>query len=171
MTLSNTLTRNNYTGTGAAQTFTYAFPITDQSHLVVTVRNTSGVETTLTITTDYTVTGVGATAGGTIVLVDDSQAWLTGGYLTTSYILTIRRVVPLTQALSIRNQSAYYPENIEAQLDKMTQLLQQHEETLARCLKIAPTEIGSTGATIVPVASLRLSKTLGFDASGDIELT
>lgn len=171
MTLSNTLTRNNYTGTGAAQTFTYAFPISDQSHLVVTVRNTSGVETTLTITTDYTVTGVGSTAGGTIVLVSSGQAWLTGGYLTTNYVLTIRRVVPITQALSIRNQSAYYPENIEDQQDKITQILQQHEEILARCLKISPTEVGTTGATVIPVASLRLSKTLGFDSSGDIALT
>jgi hypothetical protein len=136
VSFSSTTNRVSYTGNGNVDTYSYTFKIFDDDDLLVTVRNTSDVETTLTKTTDYTVTGVGESAGGTIVLVNSAQAWLDAdGDLKSGYILTIRRVLDLIQETDIRNQGAYYPEVIENQLDKMVMLDQQQQDEIDRSIK------------------------------------
>ena len=53
-TISSTTSRMDYTGNGAVDTYSYSYKIFANTDLLVTVRNTSDVETTLTLTTDYT---------------------------------------------------------------------------------------------------------------------
>ncbi|MCK5613849.1 hypothetical protein KAR91_68930, partial [Candidatus Pacearchaeota archaeon] len=101
MTLASSVNRNDYTGTGAVSTYAYSFKVFTEAELVVTVADSSGNETTLTLTTDYTTTDVGETAGGNIVLVNASQAWLTGGFLTSGYTITIRRIRSIVQNTDI----------------------------------------------------------------------
>lgn len=140
MSVSSTTNKVTYTGNGAVDTYAYTFRITDDDHLLVTVRNTSDVETTLVKTTDYTVTGVGASGGGNVVLVNSAQAWLDGdGDLKSSYILTIRRVVPLTQETDIRNQGTYYPETHEDTFDKSVFIAQQQQDEIDRSVKLPET--------------------------------
>ena len=67
MTISTTTIKNSYSGNGSTTTFNYTFKITDQDDIDVIIRSSSGTETTKTITTHYTVTGVGNSSGGTIV--------------------------------------------------------------------------------------------------------
>lgn len=143
MTISSTVNRNDYTGNGATSSYSYGFRIFLSSDLEVTVRNTSGVETTLTETTDYTVSGTGDSGGGSIALVNASQAWLTGGNLTTDFELTIRRVVALTQLTDIRNQGDFYPEGHEDQFDKLVMADQQQQDLLDRSVKL-PSTISSS---------------------------
>lgn len=68
---------NQYTASAGQTTFTYDFQIYDDDE--ITVQQNS---TTLTLTTDYTVTGAGESGGGTIVLVTgatlDDTITLTG---------------------------------------------------------------------------------------------
>lgn len=141
MTVASATNRNDYVGNGSAETFAYSFKIFDQSHLLVTVKETAtGEETTLTLTTQYTVTGVGETSGGSVVLVDDGSDWLdAGGDLDTGWELTIRRVVPLTQLTDIRNQGSFFPEAHEDQFDLLVMIDQQQQNELDRTPKFSET--------------------------------
>lgn len=162
MTLSSATSRVSYTGNGAVDTYAYTFKIFDQDDLLVTVKDTDDVETTLTITTDYTVSGVGNTAGGNVVLVNASQAWLdVDGDLKSGYILVIRRVRAIVQETDIRNQGSFYPETHEDEFDKLTMVDQQQQDELDRSIKLPesissadfdptlPTTIGTANATVV----------------------
>ena len=63
MTVPASIERNDYTGNGSTETYAYGFRITSQTHLRVTVADADGVETTLSVVTDYTVTNVGVKTG------------------------------------------------------------------------------------------------------------
>lgn len=167
MTISSTTNRNDYTGNGSVNTYSYSFKIFSQSNLQVTVVDLSGVQTTLTLLTDYTVTGVGETAGGTIVLVNAGQAWLTSGNLTSGFGLTIRRVRELKQETDIRNQGDFFPEAHENEFDKQIMVDQQQQDEIDRSLKLPETEAGTAAKTTWPSVTDRASKFLAFDASGN----
>lgn len=166
MTLSTTSSRNDYTGNDTTATYSYSYRILLSSDLEVTVKKTStGVETTLALTTDYTVTGVGA-ASGTIVLVDNNQAWLSSGngYLDTGYTITIKRVTALTQSTDIRNQGDFYPEVHEDAFDKLTMIDQQQQDAIGRSIKMPVTVNPATFDAILP--SPEADKFIKIDAAG-----
>lgn len=170
MTVSSTTNRNDYVGNDAVDTYPYTFRILDQTHLRVTVRDTSSppVETTLTLTTDYTVTGVGDAGGGSIALVNSSQAWLDAdGDLKSGYSLTIRRVLTIKQETDLRNQGSFYAETHEDQFDRAAMVAQQQQDEIDRALSLPETEAGSSAATTLPISSERASKFFAFDADGD----
>jgi hypothetical protein len=123
--------RNDYVSLGNTADFDYSFKIFSQTHLLVTVRSPAGVETTLTLTTDYSVDGVGNPAGGQITLVAGKD-WMTDGFLTIGWAITIIRFLPLTQEADIRNQGEFYPETHEDVFDRITMLIQQLNELLGR---------------------------------------
>jgi len=160
MSISSTNSRNNYTGNNSTDTYNYTFRILDQDDLLVTVRDLSDVETTLAITTDYTVTGVGSLSGGTIVL--------TGGNLATGYILSIRRVVPLVQETDIRNQGAFYPEIHEDQFDRQVMMAQQQQDEVDRSVKLAETIDPNDFDTRLPASIVgSVNQTVMTNATGD----
>lgn len=166
MTLSSATSRMDYTGNGATSVYAYSFRILANTDLLVTVRDPdTDDETTLVITTDYTVSGVGDSGGGNVTLVNASQAWLTAGSLTTNWALSIRRVRPLTQTTDIRNQGDFYPEGHEDAFDHQVMLAQQLDDVLDRALKLPETEVGTAAKTTLPVD--RASKVLAFDASSN----
>ena len=151
MSLSSTNNRNDYVGNGNVDTYAYSFRIFDETDLLVTVRNTSDVETTLVLTTDYTVTGVGDAGGGNVVLVNSGQAWLDGGGdLLTNYALTIRRVRPLTQTTDIRNQGSFFPETHEDSFDHSIMIDQQLDEAIDRAVKLPETIASSVFDPTLP---------------------
>lgn len=140
VSISSTTNRMDYVGNGAVDTYAYSFRIFDDSHLQVTVRSTDDEETTLVLDTDYTVTGVGSGSGGNVVLVDADQAWLdSDGDLLTDYVLTIRRVVPLTQTTDIRNQGEFFPETHEDAFDMQCMQNQQQQDQLDRSVRLPVT--------------------------------
>lgn len=160
MSISSTNSRNNYTGNNSTDTYNYTFRILDQDDLLVTVRDTSDVETTLAITTDYTVTGVGAVGGGTIVLV--------AGNLATGYILSIRRVVSLVQETDIRNQGAFYPEIHEDQFDRQVMMAQQQQDEVDRSVKLIETIDPADFDTRLPASIVgAINQTVMTNATGD----
>jgi hypothetical protein len=121
MTLSSETRRDEYTGDNTTDTYNYTFQIQDEDDLLVTTRDPGASPaqpvTTLVKTTDYTVTGVGNTGGGTIVLV--------AGNLATNVVLVIQRKVTLTQPTGFRNQASFLPENHEDALDRIIMALQE----------------------------------------------
>ena len=136
MTISNQDGRSGpFNGTssdaGSTGTFTFAydFKVLDQSHLVVTVTTTStGAAVTKTITTDYTVTGVGTDSGGNVTFV-------AGKAPLSTETVTITRAVPLTQLTDLQNRGGVQPSVLEESFDKLTQITQDTKEVQARTLR------------------------------------
>jgi len=151
MSLSNANNRNDYVGNGSVDTYNYTFRIFDDDDIEVIVRDTSDVETVLTKTTHYSVTGVGGVNGGTIPLVNGAFDWIDAeGDLKVDYVLTIRRVIPLVQETDIRNQGAFFPEIHEDQFDKLVMIDQQQQDELDRSLKLPVTVNPSTFSGVLP---------------------
>ncbi|HHL3717659.1 TPA: phage tail fiber protein [Klebsiella pneumoniae] len=116
MTVSTQVSRNEYTGNGATTQYDFTFRILDKSHLLVQTLDTSESILTLTLGTDYTVTGVNRYSGGKVVLTSA---------LPDGYKISIERSTPVTQEASIRNQGGFFPEIHEDAFDKLTMLVQQ----------------------------------------------
>ncbi len=116
MTVPSTRFREDYAGNGSATSFPYAFRIFKNTDLVVTKTDNSGNETTLTLGTDYTVTGAGSYNGGAVVLTTA---------LPTSYRLTIERVLAIRQDTDLRNQGEFLAETHEDAFDRLTMIVQR----------------------------------------------
>lgn len=145
----------SYTGSGTTGPFTVPFYFLDDSHLLVTKETiATGARSTLVLTTDYTVSGEGEQAGGTVTLVSS---------LSSSYRLHIDRNVPLTQTSAYPRNDPFPAATHEQAVNKLTMIDQQQEAKLGRTL-MAPT--GETPDEL-PAAVERASKYLAFDANGD----
>lgn len=135
MTISSETSKSGpYLGNGSTKIFDYQFKIVDETHLTVIKRDTSGVESTLILNTDYTVADVGQASGGQITL-DVAPA--------VGETITILRNVPFTQETDLENQGAYYAETVEAAFDLMVMRDQQMREELSRAVKLPADEDAS----------------------------
>lgn len=159
MTISNQDARTGpYSGNGATTSFSYDFKVIDEDHLVVTLKDSSDVETVQTITTNYTVTGVGANGGGTVEMVVAPASGET---------LTISRAVPLTQEVDLANRGGVQPEVLETAYDKLTQSVQDQAELFGRVPRF-PVSSSLTNVelplTLTAGAALRVNATAdGFE--------
>ena len=135
MSFSSETFRNDYVGAGTTDTYNYSFLILDETHLQVVQRSAAGVETTLALTTDYTVTGVGVDSGGTITL--------TAGNLASGVALTIKRKLPITQETDIRNQGEFFPETHENEFDRGKMVSGQQQDDIDRSIRL-PVTISSS---------------------------
>lgn len=171
MTVPQDISRVSYTGANTTDTFTFTnVELQDDDDVAVIVKLTSsGLETTLTKTTHYTVSNTGVTTGATIALVNGSFAWLDAdGDLATGYTMTLLRAPAFTQETSIKNQSAFLPETHEDALDRAAMRDQYQEDWLKRALRIPPGENPATYSMELPVALSRASSALGFDSTGNL---
>ncbi|HGK3935294.1 TPA: phage tail fiber protein [Klebsiella pneumoniae] len=116
MTVSTQVSRNEYTGNGATTQYDFTFRILDKSHLLVQTLDDAENITTLTLGSNYSVTGVNRYNGGKVVLTSA---------LPAGYKISIERKTPVTQETSIRNQGGFFPEIHEDAFDKLTMLVQQ----------------------------------------------
>lgn len=147
-----------YTGDASAVTFPFTFPVYDEEDLYVYKYTIlTGEYEQYTLSTDYTVSGVGEETGGSITL-DET--------LAATHKVIITRLVPLTQDLDVMNQGGFYPANVETQLDLMVMQIQQLKEEVGRAIRYP---IGESLGTI-PAAPQRISKLLGFGTAGELRL-
>ena len=160
MGLSSTNNRDDYTGNGSTGVYNYTFRAVNTSDIVVTLRLIStGVETTLTETTHYSVANIGGN-GGTISLVDTgSLDWMSGGNLIAGYTLTIRRIVEITQTTDVRNQGDFLPEIHESQFDNQVMINQQQQDEIDRSVKLPVSIESSSFDTELPALMVGASKT------------
>lgn len=108
----------------------------------------------LTWPTDFTVSGVGVAAGGTVT----TAAYATGGFIT------IARSKGITQPTAVANQE-FYPHTVETLGDQITMLLQQVHALTNRALLVPPNEAGLDA----PARVLRLpGYYLGFGSGGGL---
>ena len=163
MTISTTTIKNSYSGNGSTTTFNYTFKITDQDDLEVIIRASTGTETVKTITTHYTVTGVGNAGGGTVVFT-------AGNIPITGETIVIRRATPQTQATDYLANDPFPAESHEDALDKLTSITQELQEEVDRSIKLSRTNT-MTSTEFTVGASDRANKILAFDGSGEIQVT
>lgn len=144
--------RVQYTATAAQTAFDYPFPIFADGDLVVDI---DGV--TQTLTTDYTVTGEGADAGGTVTLVVAA----TGGEIVTIY-----RDIPIERITDFQQNGRFSSSAFNDELDKITMIQQQLETRLGLTLRFPMTaSTALADLELSPVASW-LGKAIKIDENG-----
>ena len=162
MTISST-TRiaGPFIGNGTASVFPFTFKVFSAADIdVIRLTVSSGVETTLVLTTDYTVTlnvDQNSNPGGSITLV--------AGNLASGFTLTITSDIANLQPTDLTNQGGFYPEVITDSFDRATIQIQQMADEVARSIK-APISDASPDMEL-PSASVRANTFLAFDASGN----
>ncbi len=102
-----------YNGNGVTTVFAYGFKINSATHIRVVRTSAALVETDLVLTTDYTVSGVGVAAGGSVTLTS-------GALAATGEKITLLRSPPFIQETDLENQGAYYAEVVESAFDLLT---------------------------------------------------
>jgi len=163
MTLSTTINKVSYSGTGSQDTFAYTYKIFSSSDIEVYIRNTLGTETKKTITTHYTVSNVGNASGGNIVFT-------TGNTPLNTDTVIIVRTVPLTQTFDYVLNDPFPSDSHEDGLDKLTMQVQQVKEEVDRSIKASVTNtIASTEFT--QSSTDRANKLFGFDSSGNLTIS
>ena len=163
MTISTTTIKNSYSGNGSTTTFNYTFKITDQDDIDVIIRSSDGTETTKTITTHYTVTGVGNASGGTVVFTS-------GNIPSGTETVVLRRSTPQTQGVDLIENDPLPANTLEDALDKATSISQELQEQVDRSLKISRTNT-MTSTEFTTSATDRANKVLSFDSSGELAVT
>ena len=156
MTISSSVTTSGpYAGAGTTDTFAYAFRILAAANLIVT-ETVNSVETVLTLTTHYTVTGVGDSGGGNVVRV--------AGNLPSGSTWFIERDTALTQLIDFGAQGDFDPQTWEDGLDKLMMLQQEFNTELLRSVQSPATEAAI--ALLLPLVAARKNMLFEFDAAG-----
>lgn len=124
MSVSSEVCEVTYTGNGATTAYPTTFKFIDEGDLTVTRTVDDGEPETLTLGEDYTVTGEGLDAGGTVTMAVAVVDGVT---------LTITRTMALTQDVDFRDQGSFSPRIHTRQFDRAMMASQQ--------LKLRDTEL------------------------------
>ncbi len=147
----------------SGSSFAFAFKVFAQGDVAVyrTLVST-GVVTTLALTTDYTVAlnaDQDGNPGGTVTL---------NTALVAGQSLLIVSAVANTQSTDITNQSGFYPEVINDALDRATVQVQQVQVQANLGLRFPATEISLNAE--LPKASDRANQYLAFNSNGEVDI-
>mgnify|MGYP003142580216 CR=1 FL=1 len=160
MTVSSLTVKNSYNADSTTTSFAYTFPIHSTSELTVILRAANGTETIQTITTHYSIVDNGS-AGGQVNFVSAPA---------TGNTVVLLRDTNLTQETDYIANDPFPAETHEAALDKITLQQQELQEELDRAIKISRSN-DITSSEIVQTASTRAGKLLGFDSSGNLDVS
>jgi len=151
MALATTTSTIQYNGTNTAnQVCPVPFRFFVNTDLVVQTLNASGVLTTLTLGTHYSVTGADQTNGGSVTILAATP---------TTTKIQISRDVPETQLVSFTTGDRLPASTLERALDKLTMLVQEVGRGLLRTIRfsdLVPTQ---------PVLTPSSASVLGTDAT------
>lgn len=154
MTIPSNVTRNSYTGTGITGPYPVTFKFFEDADLRVTVADTNGVETVKTLTTDYTVTGAGEQAGGSITFT---------AAVTNGYSIVIEPKADLTQDTDIKNEGGNLRESIEDRFDRLCRDDQVQQNSIDRSVKVQITDVSVADPVLPPREAGAL---IGWNDSG-----
>lgn len=145
---------NSSTGNGVTTVFPYTFKILAEADILVTV---DGV--TKTLTTDYSVSGVGNDAGGNVTFVSAPA----GGT-----VVVLRRDMTIERTTDYQENGDLPAATLDDDIDRVVMIEQQINADITRSLKMPAGETGDQ--TIPSSAAERSLKLLGFDASGNLQV-
>lgn len=125
MTVSSQQSEVPYTGDGVTRVFPVPFYFLQNSDIQIVINDVFGNIYPAVQNVDYTVTGAGNEAGGTVTFGVAPLNLLT---------ITIQRIVPATQLTDYQPNDDFPAETHERALDKLTMLVQQSFSGLSRAL-------------------------------------
>ena len=153
LTVNDVTPRVQYTATASQTVFAYGFAIFADADLKV-YQNT----TLLTLTTHYSVSGAGTTAGGNVTL---------GTGATAGDIITIYRDLAVSRASDYQTGGDLLAETLNDDLDKLVMMVQQQERDIAnRSIRFGQWGTGLPLDEITDNATDRANKVIGFDSTG-----
>ena len=127
-----------YAGSGTVGPFNTVFVFNQAADLTIIKTSTAGTDTTLTLITDYTVSG-GSYNDGSVTLVSP---------LLSGEVLTILRTTAQTQEADYVSNDKFPAETHEAALNKLTLLVQDLNNSLSRVPKLKDSTI--SGPIVFP---------------------
>lgn len=134
MTISSSLRRAGpYDGNDSATAFPFSFKVFAKTDVLATLTNAAGIESTLVLDSDYTVSLSGdqdSSPGGTVSYP------ISGAPLPAGYKLTLSGNLPYSQPTDIQNSGGFYPQVIEDALDRVVVQTQQLAEEVSRTVKV-----------------------------------
>lgn len=158
MTLPANQRRDRYVATGGQTVFPYTFRVFAAGDLVVE-RLRAGVTTTLALTTDYTVSGVGNDAGGNVTLTAGALA---GDIIAIVSSQANQRTTDFSESGDFRAAA------VNAELDRLWIGIQQLAQELVR--QITAPRSDPPSSYVLPPREARPNRLLGFDSNGDVVL-
>lgn len=172
MSVSSTVRKAGpYTSNGSQTDYSFAFKVFLASEVVVTRTDLAGVETVLTLTTDYAVSldaDQNANPGGTVTL--NSPA-------TSGFLVTLSSNVELSQSLTLNLGGGWYPTVVADAFDRVTILVQQLAEQVSRAVKVAvssalsPDQLIATLAADVAAANASAGSATASAAAASVSAT
>lgn len=149
--ISSQTAKTAFTLTTTNQVLNFAFTILAAEDIEVTATTSAGVDSTLSLSTHYTVQ-VGAQ---TITMV--------GG--TATDVISVYRATPHTQAASGSFNGQFPSAGYQSSLDRLVMQIQKLGLQTERSLRLP----NSNGTQAALDKTARTSRLIGFDASGDLE--
>lgn len=146
MTIASTTNKVSYNGAGSAGPFSIPFKFLKNADIVATHVSTAGLETVLTLTTDYTLSGAGDPSGGALTL---------NAVLSSGEKLIIKRSPGIVQETDYVENAAFPAESHETALDLLTMIAQDNAEKISR-------------AVLVPISSSTSPEDLLAELSSDV---
>lgn len=158
MTVSSTTSRVSYSTNGSTTLFQFPYYFLEDEDLEVVLKNNStGAETILVLTTNYTVTGAGNAAGGSITTLST---------YASGYTLSIFRNPQVVQETDLEENDSLPAESLEMALDKLTMIAQRHDDLLERSVTLSDgTAAGSFDPTLPEV--LTADTVVKINSAGD----
>lgn len=162
MTIATVVNKVVAQGNGATTAFSFAFLLPSAAYAVVTVTDSTGVQTVL-LSTQYSLSGIGNPNGGTV------NYPLSGSPLPSGSSIALQRVIPLQQLTSLVNQGGYFPAVVEGALDQLEMQIQQLAATTGGNVSLQfPATDALTLNSILPAAAARANNLLSFDSLGNV---
>lgn len=160
MTINTTTNRVEYSGDAVSTVFSFPYYfLADADLVVIETVIATGVQTTKTLATHYTLSGAGNPAGGSVTMLTAPASTVT---------LTIYRDPSAIQDVDLVEGDPLPVETaVEQPLDKLTMIAQRVKELIGRALRLPEGDTGFVAAdTYLPAEVDRASKYLAFDADG-----
>lgn len=162
MTVSSEQSRVQYATDGVATSFPVPFRFLQNPDLRVTLVQGDGSERHLSLDVDYSVTGAGQQAGGTLTTTDT---------YTPGQTLLIDRIVSITQETSYQRNDPFPERAHERALDKLTMICQQMASIFGMTSiggrRVLMVRDSDGGIGYLPLRRHRANHALGFNANGD----
>lgn len=151
MTVEANTRRTLLTASGGQTAFNFTFEIADEADIVVYQNGTE-----LTLTTHYTVGGVGGENGGTVTLV-------TGATADDSIVMMSEEVVERDADFNVSGD--FFAATVNALEDKVVRLLQDITARLSGGLRLLDHDLTDRSGFTLPDKASRLGKLLRFNSS------
>jgi hypothetical protein len=156
MTISSQQGRQAYAGAGTTGPFAVPFKFFADTDLKVVKQSADGIDSTLTLNVDYTLTGAGSDSGGSLT---------TTANVAVGETLNIILDPELKQPTDYVSNDAFAAESHERALDRLTQQNIRTRDIVSRGLRQADGDFAEIGP--LPGKSIRANMFIAFDSNGD----